>query len=251
MSGPRILTVDLERVPGLAEFWQPKTHYINTSAIVEYPRTICFAWKWNDSAKIDFIAEWDEGGHEAMVRKSFELYDEADMVVTYNGVRFDNKHFKSDWTVYDLGVPSSWFDIDLLAVARRELGFEVKSLDEVTKRLGLQSKVDKYDPKMAKAAVAGDEKAQKRIARYNKGDVKITDKLHQRLLAVTKAPNSALYHEDGEVRCGKPLCGSTNLERRGYAYTNQSKFRQYRCRDCGGWTRDTKAIMRVHLASVK
>ena len=121
----------------------------------------------------------------------------------------------------------------------------------MTKRLGLQSKVDKYDPKVAQAAVAGDEKAQRRIARYNKGDVKITDKLHHRLTAVVKAPNPTLYHKDGEMRCGKPLCGSMSLERRGYAYTPQGTFQQYRCRECGGWTRDTKAIMRVHLAPVK
>jgi len=252
MSGPRIVTIDLERVPGLAEFWQPKTHYINTNSIVSYPRTICYAYKWNDSPKIHFEAEWLTS-HEEMIRTAFALYDEADFVVGYNQVRFDNKHFMSDWAVYEMGMPSSWFDIDLLSVARKGLGFEVKSLDEVTKRLGLQSKVDKYDPKVAKAAVAGDVKAQRKIARYNKGDVKITDALHERLAHLTKTPNAKLYEdeEDHRPRCSKALCASYNLEKRGFAYTPQSKFQQYRCRDCGGWTRDTKAIMRVHLAAAK
>ena len=243
MSGPRILTIDLERVPGLAEFWQPKTHYINTNSIVSYPRTICYAYKWNDSPKIHFEAEWLTS-HEEMIRAVFALYDEADAVVTYNGRSFDSRHFASDWAVYDMGVPSPWKEIDLFLAVKKHFGFEVKSLDEVTKRLGLQSKVDKYDPKVAKAAVAGDVKAQRKIARYNKGDVKITDALHERLRPHLTTVNMALFSSSEETVCQK--CGSLDLERRGYAYTDQSKFQQYRCRTCGGWTRDTKSVTRVY-----
>src|SRR5690625_7940376 len=131
-----------------------------------------------------------------MIRTAFALYDEADFVVGYNQVRFDNKHFMSDWAVYEMGMPSSWFDIDLLSVPRKGLGFEVKSLDEVTTRLGLQSKVDKYDPKVAKAAVAGDVKAQGKVARYNPGDVQSTDAQHERLAHLPNTPTATLYQDE-------------------------------------------------------
>src|SRR5690625_5195788 len=115
-----------------------------------------------------------------------------------------------------MGIPAPWKEIDLFLAVKKHFGFEVKSLDEVTKRLGLQSKVDKYDPKVAKAAVAGDEKAQRKIARYNRGDVKITDALHERLAHLTKTPSAGLYDEDGDhrPRCSKALCGSYNLDRK-------------------------------------
>ena len=34
-----------------------------------------------------------------------------------------------------------------------------------------------------------------------------------------------------------PNCASSNLGKRGFTYTNVSKFQRYICKDCGAWSR--------------
>ena len=50
-------------------------------------------------------------------------------------------------------------------------------------------------------------------------------------------------------------CGSYNIEREGYYYTNINKFPKYRCKDCGGLSRsrenkNSKEKMKNLLVSI-
>jgi hypothetical protein len=92
-SGAKILVVDMERLVGLARVWDQKTNFVPATNFVRLPMTLCFAAKWYGSKTTEFHAAWD-GGFDAMVQRSWEMYDEANIVVTYNGRRFDNLHFR-------------------------------------------------------------------------------------------------------------------------------------------------------------
>ncbi len=89
-AAARILTIDIERLPGTAYVWEPKTRYVAPRNFLEWPRLLCFAARWYGDKRVVFEAEWRKGGREQMVKRAWELYDEADIVVTYNGRRFDN-----------------------------------------------------------------------------------------------------------------------------------------------------------------
>jgi hypothetical protein len=102
-----ILILDIERLPGLAEVWDQKTSFVPHHKFQRLPATICFAARRYGMPGEEFWSDWDQG-HEAMVRRSWELYDAADIVVTYNGVSFDNKHLRTDWDVAGLGEPRPW-----------------------------------------------------------------------------------------------------------------------------------------------
>lgn len=102
-----ILILDIERLPGLAEVWDQKTGFVPHHKFQRLPATICFAARRYGQPGQEFWADWDQG-HEAMVRRSWELYDQADIVVTYNGIGFDNKHLRTDWELAGLGEPSPW-----------------------------------------------------------------------------------------------------------------------------------------------
>jgi DNA polymerase elongation subunit (family B) len=214
VGSSRILTIDIERLPGLARAFDARTEYIRADQWVEAPRTICFAARWYGDKTPIFEAEWLNP--EAMIQRSWELYDQADAVQTFNGKRFDNKHLKAMWFEAGLPLPRPWKDIDLFPIVK-QFGYVSSSLDYVTRRLGRPGKVLKYDVNMALAAVDGNERAQQKLRRYNLGDVELTH---------LGAPSD-------DKSCNQ--CGSTNLKLQPTRYRAVViDYALYRCQRCGG-----------------
>lgn len=226
-SGAKILVVDMERLCGLARVWDQKTTFVPATNFVRHPSTLCFAAKWYGNKATEFHAAWDD--YDAMVQRSWEMYDQANIVVTYNGKRFDNKHFRGDWLKAGLPEPSPWKDVDLFQ--SNQFGFTSRSLNHLCEILGLDVKSGRYSMDMAEACMAGDEKAQRTMRRYNVGDVKITEQAYDRLRG--HLPN---HPHIGEIaadvlRCNQ--CGSTSLERNGLTRAVVIDYVLWRCSDCG------------------
>lgn len=233
-SGAKILVVDMERLCGLARVWDQRTDFVPATNFVRLPSTLCFAAKWYGTRATEFHAAWDN--YDAMVQRSWELYDQANIVVTYNGKRFDNAHFRGDWLKAGLPEPSPWKDVDLFQ--SNKFGFTSRSLNHLCQILGLDLKSGKYDMDMAEACMAGDVKAQRKMRTYNVGDVKITEQAYDRLRG--HIPNHPHIGEisDEEIRCNQ--CGSANLERNGLTRAVVIDYRLYRCSECGANVKGTR-----------
>lgn len=261
MTGPKILVADIERVPGVfrgryrnldvsGEFWSLSDYKhlfgrIKADDVVSYPRTICAAWRVIGGKKIEFAAEWESGGAAGLHRRLFDAVDGADVLVGHNVAGFDIKHLRTGWIEHDLGEPSPFKLVDTLSVARQKLGAESKTLDALTKRFGIPSKTDHYSIAMAKAAVAGDKKAQRKIRDYNRGDIEASEALFLKLQHLANLPHASLYGGSDEDAC---RCGSTDLRKEGFAYTALGRYQQYACKSCGRWLRGKKALQ---VASVR
>ncbi len=233
-SGAKILVIDMARLCGLARVWDQKTNFVPATNFVRLPSTLCFASKWYGSKTVEFHAAWDD--YDAMVRRSWELYDQANLVVTYNGRRFDNAHFRGDWLQAGLAPPSPWKDVDLYQSNR--FGFTSRSLNHLCDILGLDVKSGKYSMDMAEACIEGDVKAQATMRRYNVGDVKITEQAYDRLRGYLPShPHIGEIVED-ERRCNQ--CGSVNLERNGVTRAIVIDYVLYRCGDCGANVKGTR-----------
>lgn len=239
MKPPRILIIDIERLPGLVPIFDQRTQgFIPVYKWTRLPTLLCFAAKWHGTRRTMFHAVWDNP--DIMVQAAWDLYNEADIVVTYNGRRFDNKHLRSEWVVAGLTPPSPWKDVDLFAVNKAAFGFESKSLQHLCERLGLPGKSGHYDAGMAEQCVSGDVKAQRTMRRYNVGDVTITGLAYDRLKVwAPNHPNMNLYVNDTDA-C--PTCASRNVIRRGKANTNTRAYPRFSCNDCGRWFQGTHSI---------
>jgi DNA-directed RNA polymerase subunit RPC12/RpoP len=231
----RVLTIDIERLPGLARVFDQRTNFVSHRNFIQSPETICYAARWYGDKTPIFEAAWDD--RETMVRRSWELYDEAAAVVTFNGKRFDDKHLRALWLEAGLPAPRPWKAIDLFP-AVKQFGYLSSSLDYVTKRLGRPGKVDAYDMNVAFAAMDGDVKAQKRLRRYNIGDVELTEWLYDRLRGWIPNHPHLGAPTDAKV-CNQ--CGSERLKAQPSRYRAVViDYALYRCERCGaniraGW----------------
>src|SRR5690606_4707592 len=212
---------------------------IRADDVVSWPRTSCAAWGYLDERRVDFAAEWESGGAAGFHRQVFGAFDQADVVVGHNMKAFDLKHLRTAWIEHDLGEPSPFMVVDTLSIARNKLGAESKSLDALTKRFGIPSRVDHYSVEVAEAAVNGSKADQRKLERYNKGDIRANQALLKKLIHLAPLPHASLY--DGESKAERCRCGSFNLRREGFKYTEMAKRQKYQCKDCGRWVVDRKA----------
>lgn len=250
----KVAILDIERVPGrfVADFWDLngfKNRRISPSEVTEWPRTICFAWKWLDSKRVHFSAEWESAGYEGMLRQAHEVYDEADVVVGHNLNAFDTKHLRTGWRDLGLLPPAPFKIVDTLTQARRWFGDESMQLVALTSRLGIATKTDSYDIATARAAVAGDVKAQRKLKAYNIGDIHASEELYLRLRPwMNGHPHHALYALDDAACCQN--CGSRDLQRRGYDTTSLGKYPKFQCKACGKWGRGKRNVAVVDVRGV-
>lgn len=244
----RTLLIDIETAPLGAWTFDTRNVFLNLDQFREDPRMLCFAAKWRGERKVSFFAEWQPvirsgvtDGHAQMVKAAHELLTEADVVEHYNGERFDTPWLNWEFVLAGLGPPAPFQQIDLCKAVQRRFRVPSSKLAYVTRALGYKGKLSHEGFGLWRKVLAGDQAAQKRMERYNVQDVRCLDDLHDRLLPwIPGLPSKALYEGDTHA-C--PGCGSRRLERRGFAYTQVSKYQRYVCLDCGKWSRDVKRVM--------
>ncbi len=228
----KILTLDIETSPNIADVWGLFNQNIGLNQLRETSKVICLAWKWHDSTKTHFASEFHHG-RETMIEEAYKALDRADITVHYNGDRFDLPHLRREFALAGYTPPAPSQSVDLLKVVRKQFRFTSNKLDHVAQQFNLGAKVSHSGHSLWTNCLLGDEKAWAKMKKYNMGDVRLTEKLYDRLLPwIYNHPHAGLFAGISEA-CNK--CASTRIERRGYYYRGMTKFARYKCQDCGGW----------------
>lgn len=247
---PRILIIDFERLPGLRHVFDQKPSYMPAAKWLRLPSSLCFAAKWHGKRAVEFAAVWDEGGWAAMVARHRALYDRADIIVTYYGTGADNKWARQDWLEADLPDPRPWKDVDLYRVNKSLYAYESGSLDFLTARLNVARKTGKYDPHEAEAAFGGDVAAQRRLKRYNIGDVHATEQAFDKLRPHMghRMPHIGLW--TGQERSCQ-VCGGTDFEPAADVPAVTTVYAGYRCTSCGALNRSNSRRRAVTMRAAR
>jgi hypothetical protein len=253
-GGPKILYLDIETTPILAHTWGMRNQFINLNQIIENPRMFAFGAKWRGEKTVKFFSEYHHG-RDVMLEQVHTLLDAADLVAHYNGNGFDIPWINGELAVSGYTPPSPFKNLDLYRVVAKNFRWPSMKLQYVASRLLDDTKVSHTGHQMWIDCLLGDEetkaKAWALMRKYCKQDVALLEPLHDKLTPwLANQFNPALFSATGELACSKAGCGSTDLEKRGTAYTQQRAFPQYRCRKCGGWTRDTKSSWAIHSTGV-
>lgn len=244
----RVLSLDIETAPALVYTWGLWDQNIGLNQIVEHVRVLCVAAKFLDEKKMHFYSEWGDG-HEGMLQKIHALMSEADVIMTWNGDRFDVPHLHREFIEAGMEPPAPSKSIDLMKIVKREFKFMSNKLDNVTRRLDFEGKVKNSGFDLWIGVMKGDPKAQKEMEQYNKGDVTCLEDVHDIVHPwVRLYPAVTLYENGDENAC--PKCGSSDGTRRGFYYTQVSRFVRFQCRDCKSYYRVSTVDARIKTRAV-
>jgi hypothetical protein len=234
----KILLLDIETAPNKVYSWGLWDQNIATNQVMETSYILCWSAMWLGERRIMFDSI-KKSGREKMLGGMHKLLSDADIVVTYNGLKFDLPVLNKEFIQAGYAPPAPYKQIDCLKEVKRMFRFQSNKLDFVSKALEIGAKVKHEGFELWVKCMEGDATAWKKMERYNRGDVRILEKLYLRLRPwIEKHPNIGAY-EDVMV-C--PKCGSGKKQARGYAVTQMLKYPRYQCTSCGGWYRGNKSI---------
>jgi hypothetical protein len=249
----KVLTIDIETSPHLVYTFSTRQAYITPVQVVEPTRMLSFAAKWEGSRQVIFESEFDFGGpenfqdpelraqyHDWMVRRAFDLLDEADVVVTYNGDRFDLRRLGQEFRLAGLGQPSPFASVDLWKVIKREEEWLSHKLAYITQRYHLTGKMENDGFPLWIGCLAGDPKMWRQMRRYNKRDVVTTEELLHACSDIVRLPALVLYDDEPILEGHCPVCREQG-QRRGFAYTKTRRYPRFYCPTDKKWFRGNRS----------
>jgi hypothetical protein len=239
MKKPKILLYDLETFPNKGLFWAGKMYETNIIKVVEYGGLASVAWKWLGQERIACLTREGKKNDKSIVDHLWNLFDEADIVIAHNGVEFDQKVTNTNlikYPEYGTKPPSPYQVVDTRKEAGKHFRFDSNSLDSLARFLGVGRKLPHKGFDMWEECMNDEKPAWQEMTKYNKHDVFLLEGCYLKLRPWMKThPNLSLI-TDRPLAC--PRCSTENtLEARGFVYTVARKYRQFRCKECGQWSR--------------
>lgn len=230
MTKPKLLYYDIEWAPATAYVWRMWDENISPEQLIDEGGLLCFSAHWGGTKEYIFMSEW-EHGRKAMAEKLLELFTEADAVLTYNGDKYDIPKTYGEILLAGLTPPPPPTSIDLLKAVKK-MGFVMNRLAYIGPLLGAGGKVKHEGFGLWKSVLAGDAKAQKRMEKYCKQDVKLLVTLYERIKPFIK--NHPHMGETKSCSCGS--CGSDKTQSRGWRRTKSFRIQRIQCTACGSWS---------------
>lgn len=235
---PKILTLDIETAPIQASVWRLFKENIGINQIEQDWYVISWAAKWyheNEVIYEDKADSWDTEDDSKLLKNIWNLLNEADIIITQNGKRFDEKKLNTRFILNGMKPPSSYRHIDTLEIAKRHFGFSSNKLEYMTDKLCKKYKKLKHQNfpgfLLWKECLKGNPDAWSEMRDYNINDVLSLEELYDILRPWFKShPNFNVYYEKENTVC---RCGNDEFEHSGYHYTNLSKFDKFQCTECG------------------
>lgn len=234
----KVLLLDIETAPKVTYTWGvwKQNHPAGQLISDEYILTWSAKWLGDDEVYGERVSR-DEAmtGYDGRIlERLWHMMDEADVVMGHNSIKFDVPIINSRFLLNGYTPPSPYRNIDTLRMAKQKFRFTYNRLDYLGEVLGVGRKIDTGGFELWKRCLSGEKAALEEMLDYNKQDVVLLEKVYYKLMPyVSNLPNQGM--NGPEHQC--PKCGGSHVVKRGYAYTNASRFQRYRCNDCGSWSR--------------
>ena len=240
---PKVLIYDIETAPILGYVWSLWDQNVGLNQIESDWYILSWSAKWLDDPadKIMYMDQRKAKNIEddtKILKGIWKLLDEADIVITQNGKKFDQKKLNARFILNGFEPPSSYKHIDTKQLASKHFGFTSKRLEYMSDKLCTTYKKQKHSKfpgfEMWKACMSGNKEAWKEMEEYNRYDVLALEELYKKLIPWDNSINFSLYHDEAKHVC---KCGSEEFSKNGFYYTSSGKFQKYKCKKCGHETR--------------
>jgi DNA polymerase elongation subunit (family B) len=230
-DNPRILFLDIETRPIVAEVWSLRdVQHIGLNQVREFGGTICVGALWAGKRKVELYSDWQHG-HVPMLQAIHGLMEQADAVCGYNSDRFDIKKLKGEFVKNGLPPLRPLTSIDVFKTVRREFSFDSHKLDHIANLLGVGSKLKHEGHGLWMKVMQGDERARRTMERYCKQDVKLLERVYDKL-----RPWMTTHPHLGSTPSGAcSACKQLTLTSQGWKRTVSYRVQSLKCTSCGKW----------------
>lgn len=235
--GLRMLFVDIETAPTLALIWRVYKENVSPDQIIEATEVISWSAKWAGEENVQFASVF-HNGKEQMVQLIWDLLDQADVVIHWNGRRFDIPHLNREFLEAGRKPPAPYKQIDLMQAVKSQFRFITNKLAHVSVELGLAGKKEHEGFPLWLKCMEGDADAWERMREYNIQDTRLLEDVYTKLLPwIPNHPSLAAYTGKQDI-CTR--CGSDDLARDGFQVTTAGRYPRFVCNSCGSYVRGNK-----------
>lgn len=235
--GPNVLFLDIETAPILGYVWSLWEQNVAINQIKHDWFILSWAAKWQGSKAMLYSDQRNSKDIEddrKLIKPLWKLLDQADIIVTQNGKKFDAKKINARFIMNGMKPPSNYRHIDTLVLAKKYFAFTSNKLEYMTEKLCVKYKKLKHAKfqgfELWKECLAGNAAAWREMEKYNKNDVLALEELYDKLAPWDTSVSFNVYHGHEHFTC---QCGHPAFIRYGYRYTNAGKYQRYKCKRCG------------------
>lgn len=215
-------------------FWRPsyKTS-ISYNQIFQESKIICICYKFEGDKDVSYLT-WDKGCDKKMMDKFFKVINEADEVISHNGINFDVKWIRTRFLAHGYTSMPDIKSLDTLRIARTKFKFNSNRLNDIGITLGLGQKMDTGGIDLWHDIIQRNSKeAMSRMVAYCQQDVILLEKIFLKLKGFSPVKTHRAVQIDGE-KYDCPECTSKNSFLAGNRTTSHGVLqRQMCCKECG------------------
>jgi RNase_H superfamily len=235
----KILILDIETKPLLGWVWGLWDNNVALNQLEQDWSILSWSAKWlhdpddkvmyNDNRKAKNLDDDRE-----LLQEVWELLDQADIVITHFGEKFDIPKLFTRFAYHDMNKPSSFRQIDTKKIASTVFSFTSNKLEYLAKFLKVKHKklTDRkfVGQDLWTGCIKGVKAAWDEMKLYNERDVIVLQEVYHRLKKWDKKINFDVYHNELINIC--PCCEGKSFtihKHKPFIHTNTGKFDRLIC----------------------
>lgn len=242
-SNKKILLFDIETAPIIAHVWAIWDQNIGLNQIEKDWHILSWSAKWlkgsdgvtygphNNIMYQDQRKSENIENDKELLKGIWKLLDEADIIITQNGKKFDIKKLNARFIQNKLKPYSTLEHIDTCQIARDKFGFTSNKLEYLCEALDVKRKKLKHKKfpghELWKQCLKNNKEAWKEMERYNKQDVLALEEVYLKLEPWAKQTSKTVFNNGNCNSCNGKLIS------KGFRYTAKAKYQRYVCKKCG------------------
>ncbi len=240
MNKTNILILDVENSPNVSYTWGKYEQNVIDFQKEWYMLSFAHKWLGDKTTKAHALPDFkgykgNKTNDKLLLKQLWLLLDKADIVIGHNVDRFDLRKINARFLQHGFPPPAPYKTVDTLKIARKYFFLNSNKLGHIGKYLGIGSKIDTGGFDLWLSCMGGDMTAWKKMVKYNKNDVALTERVYLELLPwISNHPN---VNSLTGVQDACPKCGAKDLQRRGFSIMSGGRKRQkMQCMSCAGWS---------------
>jgi hypothetical protein len=241
VKGPKILLLDIETAPIIAQVWNIWDQNVGLNQIQQDWQIIAWCAKWYGKKKLFYKDQRKNKNlnDKEVLKQIWDLMNEADIIVGQNSKKFDVKKLNARFIFNGFKPPSSYRQFDTFVEGKRLFGFTSYKLEYMSEHLDTKYKKLKHKKfpghELWSECLKGNQQAWNEMEKYNKHDVLALEEVYKKFLPWSPSTNVNLFHDGDHTVC---TCGSNKFSKNGFFYAATGRYQRYACSNCGAEIKD-------------